>query len=174
MRYDVSAMLEAPRLWLRRLRPSDEPDLIALDSDVEVMRYVGSPPGIRAPAETVERVRQRIYADYGPYGWWVVEGKHDRAFHGLGLLVPMPEGDDLEVGYRLARRSWGRGIATEAASALVEYALGVSRCRERAVATPKSRLAPRPQLGFSANGPFEYKGARRALRAQAGARQPGR
>ena len=123
-------MLETRRLRLRRLRPADEPELIALDSDPEVMRYVGSPPGARAHDETVERVRQRISADHGPGGWWLVEGKEDGVFRGLGLLLPMPDGRDTEVGYRLARRSWGKGIATEAAAALVEYAfstLGLPR-----------------------------------------------
>ena len=58
------------------------------------------------------------------------EGKEDGVFRGLGLLLPMPDGRDTEVGYRLARRSWGKGIATEAAAALVEYAfstLGLPR-----------------------------------------------
>ena len=38
-------MIETSRLRLRRLRASDEPALIALDSDVEVMRYIGSRGG---------------------------------------------------------------------------------------------------------------------------------
>ena len=45
-------MIETPRLRLRRLRPSDEGDLIALDSDPEVMRHVGSPAGTRPADET--------------------------------------------------------------------------------------------------------------------------
>ena len=39
-------MIETHRLRLRRLRPSDEADLVALDSDPDVMRYVGSPAGV--------------------------------------------------------------------------------------------------------------------------------
>src|SRR5215831_2704889 len=104
-------MLETPRLRLRRLRPEDEPALVVLDSDPAVMRYVGSPPGVRTHDETVERVRQRIGADHDKGGWWIVEGRHDAMFHGVGLLLPLPEGGDVEVGYRLARPSWGQGIA---------------------------------------------------------------
>src|SRR5512144_1030991 len=115
-------MLETMRLRLRRPDPADEADLVALDMDALVMRFVGSPAGIRTLDETVERVRQRIHTDHGPGGWWIVEGKDDGAFHGVGLLLPMPEGDDVEVGYRLARASWGRGIATEAAAALIDHA----------------------------------------------------
>ena len=49
--------LETPRLLLRPLAPGDLPDLIRLDSDPEVMRYVGSPAGVRSPAEIEERAR---------------------------------------------------------------------------------------------------------------------
>src|SRR2546426_736724 len=156
-------MLETRRLRLRRLRPADEPELIALDSDPGVMRYVGSPPGAPAHDEPVERVRQRISADHGLRGWWLAEGKEDGVFRGLGLLLPMPDGRDTEVGYRLARRSWGKGIATEAAAALVEYAfstLGLPRVV--AVVYPDNLASRRilENLGFASDGPCEYKGAR--------------
>ena len=156
-------MLETRRLRLRRLRASDEPALIALDSDAEVMRYVGSPPGARPLDETIARVRQRIVADHGGAGWWAMEGKDDGVFHGLGLLLPMPDGGDLEVGYRLARRSWGQGFATEAAAALVEYAFGtLGLARLVAVAYPDNRASRRvlEKLGFVHDGPRDYKGTR--------------
>src|SRR5712691_10437602 len=86
------------------------------------MRYVGSPPGPRSPEETAERVRQRIHEDHGPLGFWLVESRVNGAFHGLGALIRMPAGDDIELAYRLVRHSWGHGIATEAAGALLGYA----------------------------------------------------
>ena len=156
-------MIESARLRLRRLRPSDAPAMVSLDSDAEVMRYIGSPPGLRSPEETAERVRRWIDADHGPLGWWIVEGRADGVFHGLGLLLPMPEGGDVEVGYRLARRSWGRGIATEAAAALVDYAFRVLGLpRTVAVVYPENRASRRvlEKLGFVHDGLREYKGAR--------------
>ena len=156
-------MIETTRLRLRRLRPADEPALIALDSDPAVMRYVGSPPGVRTPEETVERVRERIEADHGTGGWWVVEGKDSDTFHGVGLLLPMPDGVDVEVGYRLARRSWGQGIATETASALVDHAFSqLALPRVVAVVYPDNLPSRRvlAKLGFAPDGLREYKGAR--------------
>jgi RimJ/RimL family protein N-acetyltransferase len=155
-------MLETPRLRLRRLRSSDEPALISLDSDPLVMRYVGAPPGTRTLDETVERVRQRIAADHGLAGWWAVEGKDDRAFHGLGLLLPMGDGGDVEVGYRLARPSWGRGIATEVASALVGHAfaaLGLPRLVAVVYADNRASRRVLDKLGFVHEGTREYRGA---------------
>jgi [ribosomal protein S5]-alanine N-acetyltransferase len=156
-------MIETPRLRLRRFRPADEATLIALDSDAAVMQYVGSPPGVRTLGETVERVRQRMKADHGEGGWWIVEGREDDTFHGVGLLLPMPEGGDVEVGYRLARRSWGQGIATETASALVDYAFSLLALpRVVAVVYPDNLPSRRvlAKLGFAPDGLREYKGAR--------------
>src|SRR6059036_2549519 len=62
-------MIETQRLRLRRLRPDDEADLVALDSDPDVMRYVGSPAGVKSAEETLERAlftpadRRRSRAD---------------------------------------------------------------------------------------------------------------
>lgn len=156
-------MLETPRLRLRRLTPSDEAALVALDSDPEVMRWVGSPPGVKPPAETRERARQRIAADHGPLGFWRVEGRVDGAFHGLGALVPMPTGDDVELAYRLVRAAWGRGIASEAGAALVDYAFRtVGLPRLVAVTYPDNRPSQRvlEKLGFTRHGEVDYRGAR--------------
>src|SRR5437867_1386839 len=137
-------MIETRRLHLRRLRPSDEPDLIALDSDPDVMRYVGSPPGVRSPEETIERVRQRIEADHGPIGFWRVESLVDGTFYGLGALIRMPSGDDVELAYRLIRRVWGQGIAREAGAALVDYAFGTPALAPLvAGVVPGNRAPPR-------------------------------
>jgi RimJ/RimL family protein N-acetyltransferase len=158
-------MIETHRLRLRRLRPSDEADLIALDSDPEVMRYVGSPPGVRSAEETAERARQRIRADDGPLGFWRVESRADGTFYGLGALIRMPTGDDVELAYRLMRRAWDMGIATEAGTALVQHAFGAAGLsRLVAVTYPDNRASQRvlEKLGFARNGELDYKGVRTA------------
>src|SRR3989442_10816541 len=144
------SVIETPRLRLRRLRPSDEGDLIALDSDPEVMRHVGSPPGTRPADETAARVRQRIAEDQAPLGFWLVESRAGVA-HGLCALLRMPAGDDIELAYRLARDSWGRGIAPEAAPALVGHAfgaLGPPRPLARAHPAHPPSHAPLGKVGF--------------------------
>jgi len=152
-------MLETRRLRLRRLRPSDEPALVALDSDAEVMRYIGSRGG--TPEEIVERVRQRIGVDHGALGWWIVEGRADGVFHGVAALLPMPEGGDIELAYRFARASWGGGIATEAAAALVEHAFARAGLARLVAVTFSENAASRRvlgKLGFVHDGMTDYKG----------------
>ena len=157
--------LETPRLRLRPLASSDEADLIALDSDPEVMRYVGSPAGVKSPAETMERARLRIretrQGDYEPLGFWRIEGRVDGVFHGVGALIRMPDGGDVEVAYRLARSAWGLGSATEAAGALVAHALGpLALARVVAVTYPENLASQRvlDKVGFERRGIREYKG----------------
>jgi len=157
--------LETPRLRLRPLASSDEADLIALDSDPEVMRYVGSPAGVKSPAETMERARLRIretrQGDYEPLGFWRIEGRVDGVFHGVGALIRMPDGEDVEVAYRLARSAWGLGSATEAAGALVAHALGpLALARVVAVTYPENLASQRvlDKVGFERRGIREYKG----------------
>jgi ribosomal-protein-alanine N-acetyltransferase len=164
-RVGVSLSLETPRLRLRRLVPADEADLIALDSDPEVMRHVGSPAGVKSPEATKERVKRRVREsareDPGGLGYWRVEGRTDGAFHGLGALIRMPDGDDVEVAYRLARSAWGRGMATEAAGALVSHALGaLGLPRVVAVTYPDNVASQRvlDKLGFERRGLTEYRG----------------
>ena len=156
-------MLESPRLRLRRLRPSDERALIALDSDPDVMRYVGSPAGPRSPDEIAKRLRLWIAEDRGPLGFWVVESRLDGGFRGLCALLPMPTGGDVELAYRLVRSSWGQGLATEAAKRLVEYAFEVVGLgKVVAVTYPDNRASQRvlEKIGFVSRGFIDYKGAR--------------
>jgi RimJ/RimL family protein N-acetyltransferase len=151
-------MIETSRLRLRRLRPLDEPALIALDSDVEVMRYIGSRGG--TPEQIVSRARERIGADHGELGWWLVESKDGGAFHGIAGLLPMPEGGDIELAYRFARAAWGRGLATEAAGALTDYAFASARLgRLVAVTFPENTPSQRvlEKVGFIYDGVTDYK-----------------
>lgn len=116
--------LETPRLVLRRPRPSDVDALIALDSEPDTLEYLTT-RGADAN-DIAGRVRARVAAaeaePTASYGWWVIEGKEDGVFHGRGLLAPMWEGSDIEVGIYLCRASRRKGYATEAATALLDYA----------------------------------------------------
>jgi RimJ/RimL family protein N-acetyltransferase len=134
----ATGLLETPRLRLRGFTDTeaDARFLFELDSDPEVMRYIG-PFGL----PTVEAYRDRIrtvwlpyYAGQPPRGFWAVIEKATGEF--LGWLFLRPATDykfaaeagwtrpsDLELGYRLRRAAWGRGFATEAAVLLVPLAL---------------------------------------------------
>jgi RimJ/RimL family protein N-acetyltransferase len=160
-------VLETLRLRLRPLAATDLADLVRLDLDPEVMRYVGSPAGVKTPAETEARARTRIReSEEGtlePLGLWRIEARTDSAFLGIGALLRMPDGADVEVAYRLARVAWGRGFATEAAGALIAHGLHtLGLPRLVAVTYPENHASQRvlDKLGFERRGLTEYRGVR--------------
>jgi RimJ/RimL family protein N-acetyltransferase len=128
--------LETPRLVLRRFTDidADAELLVELDSDPEVMRHIG--PFRFTAAEYRERIRTAWLPHYArpARGCGAAHEKATGQFVGWFFLRPAPEykfaaeagwtrASDLELGYRLRRAAWGRGLATEAATELVRIAL---------------------------------------------------
>ena len=120
--------LTTERLVLRRFTMADVDEVVALDADPEVMRFItGGAPTPRR--EIVDDVLPAwlAYYDRGPaWGFWAAEHRADGEFLGWFHLRPPSDGrrPDPELGYRLNRRSWGRGYATEGSIALVDKAFG--------------------------------------------------
>ena len=130
----MQIFLETERLILRRFTEDDVENLVELDSDPEVMRYLNG--GIATPRELVEQqILQRFlsyYERYDGFGVWAAIEKSSGAFIGWFSFRPHDESrpDEAEVGYRLRRSAWGRGYATEGAQALIRKGfteLGVQR-----------------------------------------------
>jgi RimJ/RimL family protein N-acetyltransferase len=114
--------LETLRLELREFVPSDLPDLIRLDTDARVMKYIGS-GRISAQAEVeaiIPRVR-RNYTLYPGLGSWRAARRDTGACIGWFSLKYIPRTVEVEVGYRLLPKAWGQGYATEGACELVRY-----------------------------------------------------
>ena len=131
----MSAFLETPRLVLRAFTPEDADLLVCLDADPEVMRFLsGGQPTPRAIVVAEEL--PRILALRDGYGQWAAHDRATGAFLGWFGLTPLgaslggPRPGEAELGYRLKRAAWGRGLATEGARALVDKAfadLGMRR-----------------------------------------------
>ncbi len=114
MRREV--VLRTARLVVTTWLPDDLDDLHRLHSDATTMRFIGG--RTETPAESAARL-DRYLDEQATLGWtkWRVEassGFVGRA--GFGVYD-----DDRELGYTLARRVWGRGLATEVATALVGW-----------------------------------------------------
>ncbi|MCX4245376.1 GNAT family N-acetyltransferase [Paraliomyxa miuraensis] len=114
--------LGTERLVLRRLTSEHLDDLVELDSDPEVMRYIGvTQPNSRERYESELLPRMTAWDDE-PYGF--LAAYEDRSFVGWFHLRPTvaPDESMLELGYRLRHAVWGRGLATEGGRALIRYA----------------------------------------------------
>lgn len=117
-------LLETERLALRRYERDDLDRLTRLNTDPEVMRYIGD-GSLRDREQTRAGIAraERIYEMYPGLGFWVAEEKSQRRFLGVFALIYIPKTVEVEVGYRLMKSAWGRGYATEGARALVRYGL---------------------------------------------------
>jgi RimJ/RimL family protein N-acetyltransferase len=119
----IDVALRTPRLTLTPLTDADLPHLQALDADPEVMRYING--GTPNPPDLVAALWRERMAPWrrddpqsGFFGAW-----QDGAFVGWFHLRPdVLEPTWWEVGYRLRRDAWGRGLATEGTIALVAHA----------------------------------------------------
>ncbi len=109
--------LETPRLLLRPPLPVDAPALSLLDQDERVRQFLGGALSSQH-AETRASDIVRHWQNFGR-GLWVVCAKETSEQIGLCALGLFEE--EVEVSYKLFPAYWGRGYATEAASACLSY-----------------------------------------------------
>jgi RimJ/RimL family protein N-acetyltransferase len=118
--------VETERLRLRQWRDDDLDAYAALCADPEVMEHLRGPMTRSAVEDQIEAFR-RHWDEHG-YGLWCTTADGDDTCIGfIGLAIPtfLPEIlPAVEIGWRLARGSWGRGLATEGARAVVDVAFG--------------------------------------------------
>jgi RimJ/RimL family protein N-acetyltransferase len=113
--------LETERLTLRSFREDDVRALHELSQDPEVVRYVGDR---RAP--THQEAWRAVAGWLGHwamrgYGQWAIEERSSGHFVGRAGIINPVDWPGPEVGYLLGRAYWGRGYATEAASAAMNW-----------------------------------------------------
>lgn len=118
-------MLTTSRLLLRQWRDDDLDPWAAMNADPAVREFFPGPLTREQAQASMNRFRDDI-ALRG-WGWWAVEVRDSGRFAGMAGLDPVDEEmpfDGVEAGWRLARWAWGRGYATEAARAVLEYGFG--------------------------------------------------
>lgn len=150
---------QTERLSLRRWRDEDRPAFAAMNADPEVMRYF---PKRLSRAES-DAFMDRILAEMDECGWglYAVERLEDGAMIGMVGLHRFDFGDiasGVEVGWRLNRRYWGMGYASEAAVACLDMAgmLGMERVYSftAEINVPSRRVMER--IGMEYAGQFEH------------------
>jgi ribosomal-protein-alanine N-acetyltransferase len=118
----MRVILETPRLILREFNPSDAPLFYELNSDPEVVRYVGEPVLTSADA-ALAVMKERIFLQYEKYnlGRLAAELKASGEFLGWCGIKFIPEKEEYDLGYRFSRKYWGKGYGTESAKAALEF-----------------------------------------------------
>lgn len=127
-RYDprMHVYLETARLVLRRFTPDDLDAIVALDADPAVMRYLngGRPTPLEEIRDDILPWWLAYYERGDAWGFWAAIERESGRFLGWFHLRPLETDapDEPELGYRLVRAAWGRGLATEGSRALIDKA----------------------------------------------------
>ena len=119
----MSAELRTARLLMRPWREEDREPFAALNADPVVMEHFPSTMTRQESDAFVDRIRAH-FAEHG-FGLWALEDATGfLGFTGLQWATfDAPFNPSLEVGWRLRRDAWGKGYASEAATAAVQHGL---------------------------------------------------
>lgn len=121
----MRTLIETERLVLREITFEDKEELFKLHSDPEVQKWTGEPVvESMKEIEQAIRIRHNDYRKYG-FGRLAVIQKETSEFIGWAGLTYLPEFDKVDLGYRLKKKYWGMGFATEASKAIIEYGFNV-------------------------------------------------
>ena len=131
----MKIFLQTERLILRELVSEDDAGMFEMDSDVEVHKYLGNQPltKLEHSQEMIRFIRKQ-YEDNG-IGRWAMINKNTHEFMGWTGLKLMKDLTNYHInyydlGYRLIKRFWGKGYATESAKACISYGFSQLKLNE--------------------------------------------
>jgi len=130
-------------------------------TDPEVMRYISG--GQPWPDDRIQEFVRRQIDCFHLHGYclWQLLEASSGGMIGFCGLQPLADTGHVEIGWWLARSHWGRGLATEAARAVLRD--GFERAglaRIVAIAQPQNRASIRvmEKLGMQYEKPMKHKG----------------
>ncbi len=156
-------MIRTARLVLRPWREEDRAPFAALNADPAVRRWFPSTLSRAESDASFDRLQAHV-AEHG-FGFWAAEVPGEAPFVGfvglqhVGFEAPFTPA--VEIGWRLARAFWGRGLATEAARASLAHAFGPLGLDEVVAFTvpgnaPSRRVMTRIGMLHDETGDFDH------------------
>ena len=120
----MSILIQTPRFIIRQFKPEEEEMYLRLFDDERVTQYLP----YRTREEHIKIFRENI-TETAPgcvTGRWGMFNNDDNDFIGMCLLRVFETGNnDMELGYAMHYNYWGKGIASEMATALLNHMLGI-------------------------------------------------
>lgn len=123
----MNLILETGRLLLRPLEISDAADMFAMDNNPEVHKYLWQNPTqhIDETIKIIENVRSQYKSNnIGRFATILKETGEFIGWTGIKFITEEPENGNInfyDYGYRLNEKFWGKGYATEASFAWLDY-----------------------------------------------------
>lgn len=131
----MNTIFETERLIIREIVPSDIDVMLELHSDPEVHIYLGNKT-ITSREKMIELIHSlnKQYNDFGVGRWAMIEKKTNEFIGWTGLEFVTKEINQhknfYDLGYRLLKRYWRQGFATESAFASLDYAFQILNASE--------------------------------------------
>ncbi|HRO70836.1 MAG TPA: GNAT family N-acetyltransferase [Chitinophagaceae bacterium] len=153
-------IFETERLVVRPYLQEDSEYFFMMNGDEEIVRYI-RPPKSREESDLflLEVIK---YSQENPlYGRWAVFEKESGEFAGTFAVIPIENADDMQLGYSLLKRNWGKGYATELTLAGLQYVFTRTPLTEIYAITEAGNLASQKVLqkvGFRFQRSFEENG----------------
>ena len=117
----MGTLLHTRRLALREFTPGDVDDLLRSDGDARVMRYLANGLAPRSRDEVAASIGRLSNLYRERPGFSLLHASEAGRFVGACGLFDIPEGDGVEIAYRLPFDCWGRGYATEMAAVVLAH-----------------------------------------------------
>ncbi len=162
----MNIYIETDRLILREIEEYDLQGIFELDSDPQVHRYLGKKPitSIQESKSIIQYIRKQYEQD--GIGRWAVMDKKTNQFIGWsGLKYEKNVREEMhyyDLGYRLKKKFWGKGIATETAQKSLDYGFQIMNLEEIYAGAHIENIASNKVLqkvGLKFIETFEYDGA---------------
>lgn len=123
--------LHTPRLIIRPFTLDDIEPSYQMNLDTEVSKYTGD-GGVLDKPELERRIKEDVMGDYHKHGYgrMAVEVKGGPSFIGFAGLKYLEDMGEVDIGFRFMSQYWGKGFATEAAQACIDFGfqhLGMKR-----------------------------------------------
>lgn len=157
--------LETERLILREFTILDSQGLLELNADPKVLEYTGDSP-FSSITESEHFIRRYNAYKVTGYGRWAVIRKSDTQFLGWCGLKYHPDQNYTDLGFRLLRKFWNQGFATEASRGVIEYAfttLGLTTLVARVELNNKKSISVLKKLGFTNVSKIEFNNTKGIL-----------
>jgi len=163
----MQVFAETERLILRAIVPSDVDAMFELDSDPAVHKYLGGRPvKTKQQIEKIIEFVRKQYQENGIGRWAVIDKSSDQFIGWTGLKLVKEtinnQSNYYDLGYRLIRKYWGKGLATESAIASLNFGFNEMNLKEIiAIAQIENKASNRviQKLGFEFENSFEYDNA---------------